>query len=67
MPRPAKTGLYRETTEWNADYNVPNHTYILRQNKCLGYVKEGTREVIRFAKPIQFDSRRRTFEKVMDL
>jgi hypothetical protein len=62
-----KMGLYKETTKWNVDYHVPNHFYILRQNKCFGYVREGTREVIRFVTPMNFDGRGRTFEKVMTL
>ena len=59
--------LYKETTNWKADYQVPNHYYILHYNRCYGYVRAGTHLVIRFEKPLSFDSRGRTFEKVMEL
>ncbi|CAB4127262.1 hypothetical protein UFOVP84_99 [uncultured Caudovirales phage] len=52
----------KETTVWD----VPNHTYILTDDKqsMLGYIIEGTTEVIMFKKSMRFDRRRRTFKEV---
>jgi len=54
----------KETTKWDCGYNVINHTYILQRGKMIGYIKAGTTEEIRFTKPLYFDRKNRTFEKV---
>lgn len=52
----------KETTEkWNTDYRVPCHTYIIENSKCIGYIREGTREVKTFSKPLNFEKGGRTF------
>lgn len=58
------TKILQETTEW--EDNIPNHTYIVKDNKMLGYIKAGTDEVIEFAKPLMFDKRKRTFKELKD-
>ena len=60
--------IYRETTRW--DGNFPNHVYVFtekpkgRAAKCIAYVKAGTKEVIKFNKPMDMDLRGRTFEEL---
>lgn len=52
-----------ETTKWDCDGNIPNHAYILDSNdKCVGYIKEGTTTPIKFSKPMAFDRRYRKFK-----
>lgn len=53
-----------ETTVWDLEYDVPNHTYIVTDTKefCVGYIKFGTTEEVMFAKPVLFDTRRRKFK-----
>jgi hypothetical protein len=51
----------KETTDWA----TPNHTYILEGSNLVAYVKQGTDQVIEFAKPIKnFDQRARKFVEV---
>lgn len=57
--------LLKETTvDWAV--RVPNHTYIFDGSTMyiVGYIKEGETKAIKFAKPMFFDKRRRTFTKV---
>jgi len=55
----------KETTVWDTDYHVPNHTYMFDKGKCVGYIKEGTTDKIMFKKPsVQFSKRYRTFKEV---
>lgn len=52
----------RETTNWST--SVPNHTYILSNDKRLafGYIREGQKYPDLFTKPLKFDVRGRTFQ-----
>lgn len=52
----------KETTKWD----TPNHTYLFKKanGKCVGYIKEGSDDVVMFVKPTSFDKRRRTFTEV---
>ena len=52
----------QEITEWNASW-MPNHTYYVRDDrrKMVGYIKAGTKTLIKFAQPLPFDSRGRKF------
>lgn len=54
--------VLQETTNWE----YPNHTYFVTDDKqkLLGYVKQNTTEEIMFSKPMQFDTRRRTFKEL---
>lgn len=54
----------KETTEYNCGYRVPLHTYLLKAGKMVGYIKEGTTEVIEFTKPLFFSKKNRKFVKV---
>ena len=56
--------FFEETTNWSD--NIPNHVYLLddSKSKMFAYVRQGTHQVFEFRKPIQFDSRRRTFRQV---
>jgi hypothetical protein len=59
--------FYQETTVY--DSPVPAHIYALNdsQSKLYAYVKAGTHELITFAKPLNFDSRKRKFVEVPDV
>jgi hypothetical protein len=54
----------KETTQW--DSPTPNHTYIVSPEKWLaGYIKERTKEIIWFDKPLKgWSQTRRTFVDV---
>jgi hypothetical protein len=56
--------VMQETTSW--DDNVPNHVYVLSdcKTKMIAYIKEGTKEVKTFNKPLPFSCRGRTFRKI---
>lgn len=56
--------IFRETTKW-PDSTV-NHIYLLTDSKSqmLGYIRQGTKEVKMFKKPIGIDLRGRTFVEV---
>jgi hypothetical protein len=55
----------KETTVWDTEVRIPNHTYIFNKGACVGYIKEGTTEKIMFKKPSRvFSKRYRTFEEV---
>lgn len=53
---------FQEVTEWAADY-VPNHTYYLTDDKrkMVGYVPVGTKKLVKFSKPMNFDAKGRKF------
>jgi hypothetical protein len=55
----------KEVTEWDTDYRVPQHIYIMDNKKCIGYIKEGTTEQLMFKKPsVNFNTRYRKFKEV---
>jgi hypothetical protein len=57
--------LLQETTEWSTP--TPNHIYIMEEQssmKIVGYIPLGKREPFFFSKPIRFDRRGRTFQKL---
>lgn len=47
---------YKEITEWAGD--TPNHTYLIdnvvSKDKIVGYIKQGTNDIITFDKPLKF-------------
>jgi hypothetical protein len=53
----------RETTQWNDNLQI-NHIYLLDGSKAVAYIKFGKGEPFYFSKPMNFDKRGRTFEKV---
>ena len=54
--------VFNEVTDWA----VPNHTYILSddKSKMYAYVKRNTKTVTEFKKPYRFDSKGRKFVEV---
>lgn len=55
----------QETTEWSASW-VPNHTYYVSDDrrKMVGYIKAGTKSLLKLSKPMSFDTRGRKFTVV---
>lgn len=52
-----------ETTAWE----YPNHIYLFsdkKTSKVSGYIKNGTKEIIMFKKPMPFTKTRRTFKEI---
>tara|TARA_B100001287_G_scaffold262183_1_gene251874 strand:- start:342 stop:593 length:252 start_codon:yes stop_codon:yes gene_type:complete len=56
----------KEVTKWTEAPGTPNHIYIFNdKNQNVGYIKQGTSEMLMFSKPSkQFDKRRRQFVEV---
>jgi len=52
------------TSDWKTDYRVPCHTYMIENQKMLGYIKEGTDTPFVFSKPKTFEQRGRKFVEV---
>lgn len=53
----------KEVTEW--DDPIPNHIYAFENKQCVGYIKQGTDELVMFKNPLkQFSKTRRKFKKV---
>lgn len=50
-----------EKTEWNVNYKQPNHTYLVKGSKMLGYIVDG--EVTYFTRPLSFEQNGRKFVK----
>ena len=60
-----KYSYLKETTDYDVEYRVPMHTYIMMGSRCVGYIKEGTSTEVMFSKPsTQFNKRGRTFVEV---
>ena len=55
-----KLEVLRETTR---DWNSANHTYVLKNDRLVAYVKHGTDEVI-MLNPLNFSKKFRTFINV---
>lgn len=64
------TVLKEITSDWVCDFKVPNHTYLISKEKdktfgkCVGYIKEGTTNIVWFKKAMKFDSRLRKFTEL---
>ena len=56
----------QEVTQWSAAFTVPNHIYYVNDSRTrlIGYIREGTRTLVKFKKPIDWDRRGRKFEPV---
>jgi hypothetical protein len=50
---------FQEVTEWSG--NVQNHIYYLSDDKrkMVGYIQNGKKDLIKFSKPMSFDSKGR--------
>jgi hypothetical protein len=55
---------YLETTEWKADYRVPNNVYLLDGDWLHAMLAEGSKAAKWFTKPIRIDRRGRKFQEV---
>ena len=55
--------VVQETTKWVGASDKCNHIYVLSDDKRTmhAYIKNGSKEVKKFSKPIGFDPRGRTF------
>lgn len=53
--------ILKETTSWNTDTPVKNHTYLLDGNKLIAYAKFGSDQIIVSKTPFNIDKRYRTF------
>jgi hypothetical protein len=60
---------FHEITEWNTDFDLPNHVYFLNdsRDKMYGYVRSEDGVVQVFAKPYRFHVRGRKFKEVPDI
>ena len=58
--------ILKETTVWNTDYSVANHTYLLdNKNRLIAYARSDTGEiVVSKSGTIVLDKRYRTFKIV---
>lgn len=54
---------FQETTAWNTDYAVPNHTYYMTDDRSMavGYIPAGKKRLVKFSKPHRIDTRGRKF------
>lgn len=57
---------FKEITEWDSDFAVPNHVYFLNdsKDKMYGYVQAGTGIVQTMRSPYRFHARGRKFTEV---
>ena len=57
---------FQETTEWDTEFNMPNHVYFLSdsKDKMYGYVKASTGEIQEMATPYKFKASGRKFKEV---
>lgn len=57
---------FKEITEWDSDFAVPNHIYFLNdsKDKMYGYVQAGTGTVQTMRTPYRFHVRGRKFKEV---
>jgi hypothetical protein len=56
--------VFEELTVWTTP--TPNHIYLLNntKDKMYAYVRAGTRDVIKLAKPLKIDPRGRKFKEI---
>lgn len=53
--------IMKETTVWNADFNIRNHTYLLDGDKIIAYAVFGGDEIRFSPSKIKIDKRGRKF------
>ena len=56
-----KLEVLEETTPWSG--KTPNHTYVIRNDMLIGYIKVQTNELVKLT-PKFFDKRTRSFKKI---
>ncbi len=57
---------FKEITEWDTDFTMPNHVYFLSdsKDKMYGYVKSSTGEIQEMSTPYKFKASGRKFLEV---
>ena len=57
---------FKEITEWDTDFAMPNHVYFLSdsKDKMYGYVKASTGEIQEMGQPYKFKASGRKFKEV---
>ena len=57
---------FKEITEWDTDFVMPNHVYFLSdsKDKMYGYVKSSTGEIQEMNQPYKFKASGRKFQEV---
>lgn len=57
---------FKEITEWDTEFDMPNHVYFLNDSKekMYGYVQAGTGIVQTMSKPYKFKASGRKFKEV---
>jgi hypothetical protein len=60
---------FLETTEWSAEFAMPNHVYFLSdsKDKMYGYVKASTGEIQEMGQPYRFKAGGRKFKEVRNV
>ena len=56
--------VIREVTEWAVDYRQPNHVYLMKGERAIGYQKWGEGAPIYYTTKQKLDKRGRKFVKV---
>jgi len=56
--------VLKEVTEWAVDYRQPNHTYLMKGERAVGYQKWHEGEPIYYTTKQKLDKRGRKFVKV---
>jgi hypothetical protein len=59
--------ILQEVTDWkDVHYNQPNHIYFVSRTKLIGYIKEGTLDIIQLKTPMPFTKSHRKFNKLSE-
>ena len=60
---------FKEITEWDTDFTMPNHVYFLSdsKDKMYGYVKSSTGEIQEMNTPYRFKASGRKFTEVKNV
>ena len=56
--------VLKEVTEWKVDYRQPNHTYLMKGERAVGYQKWHEGAPIYYTTKQKLDKRGRKFVKV---
>jgi len=56
--------VIREVTEWKVDYRQPNHTYLMKGERAIGYQKWGEGPPIYYTTKQKLNKSGRKFEKI---
>lgn len=56
--------VIQEVTEWKVDYRQPNHVYLMKGERTVGYQKWGEGEPIYYSVKQKLDKRGRKFIKI---